>query len=315
MRGRLRASATTFALAVALSACRNEAARPPRPAEPPPRIVVASFEHVALRVDAWTSLHALLAARARSGATDHDGDLNDAARAYAKVRDDEDDAELARTTHALASCADDACARRALAGTPWEQPFGEALAPFAARGWGDALERTFRVVDEIRSAFGPEGEAIAVRAMHDLAIPVDAAPVTVPVVLAAPSPRGNALLPIALAARSGCFVGEKDETERMQTTRINDCVVTRAMIAYAPRSGVFRALARRLPPAEAERAYTLVAVHAVAAIALAWSPKHLAVHRMSAAAASPKEMAWLAKNWDAPADVDAFTERFVEALR
>lgn len=276
--------------------------------------MVASFEHVALRVDAWTSLHALLAARARSGTTDHDGDLNAAAWNYARVQDD-DDAELARTTSALATCDDDACARRALAGTPWDVPFGEALRPFVMRTWGDALERTFRAVDEIRTAFGAEGEAIAARAMHDLGIPGDAPPVTIPVVLDVPSPRGSALVPVALAARGGCFVREKDESERMHVTRINDCVVTRAMLAYAPRSRVFHALARRLPPAEAERAYTLVAIHAAAAIALAWSPKHLAVHRMSAAAAAPKEMAWLGKNWDAPSDVDAFAERFVaEAL-
>jgi hypothetical protein len=279
---------------VALSACASPAARIPPPREPPPRVVVATFERVSLRATSWTTLHTLLAARAK-GVPELESSMLDYEAALAG---DTDHAAFARSEAALETCTTEACARDTLAGSPFAKPLSDAHASFVARRWGDAVESELRAVEAARGAFGPEADAILDRVAHDLGIDWPPAPVTIAIVDQAPSPPGRALLPVALAARGGCFVtlsrDGKEEDRRVHDARIVDCVVTRAILALTSKSRLRAALPNG---GAGDRAFTLVVVHAVAATVTGWERRHASAYRQSAAAVEPDALAWLAEHW------------------
>jgi hypothetical protein len=90
-------------------------------------------------------------------------------------------------------------------------------------------------------------------------------------------PAGRkALLTPFLAARGPCFVNN---------TRIVDCVVVRAL------------LSGERPPGFSERFFTILVVHAVAAVMTGIDPKHESVDRRAIAAVEPEVLAFVTAEW------------------
>lgn len=263
-------------------------------------MLIVDLGRVAVRESAPLELFARLAAEARTGGdTPH-------ARALAS---DERDVLLASTSAALAACVDDACALRALEGTPFAEPFAAAIGPFVARDWEALATSTRRALEAIRFAFGPEAEALLVRVAADLAIELPDERPTVDVVTSAIAPGPRAPIPALLSAQSRCFA---------KAPQIVECVITYAAIGLRERSRMFSELEKALGRPDAEQAYALVAIHAAAAAVHAWERNHEAVLRRSAAAVAARPLSWLADNWRSRQDgepVPSFASRYVAALQ
>jgi len=326
------AAITTGLAGTVLAACARPLPQVPRAPEAPAPLLVVSLPHFALRTAAWSELHAWLATEARSPDDEELADpiLEEAVRAYhAALADDVRDERFAAGARALAGCADLRCAASSLEGTPFAAPFASALPVFLARGWTDRATRARDAVERARAAYGAEAEALHDRLVRDLGAEPGAAgaagtpggaraagaqpTVTVDVVAEAPPPGREALVRAPLARQSACFVAVPKETDRMHDARIVDCLLGHVALALAPRSEIHAALVSALGAPRGQRAYGLVAIHAVAAVVTAWEPKHASVLRRSAAAVEPAAMEWLAKEWpsrmrgEAPA---AFAARF-----
>jgi hypothetical protein len=336
MRGLLGAS-------VLLAACaKPPAARPAPRRDPPPPVLVVTLDHVALRTAAWVELHALLATAARTSQELGDAELDEAARAYGEaLRGDERDERLAASIHAVSACPDERCAREALAGTPFGPPFAQALQGFLARRWNDRAGTARTGVEAARGAMGAETDVLVERLARDLGVTWPEAPVVVDVVADAPPPGREAPVRALLAARGTCFVppkGEKlddvllevlgagqapkvdaaAEPIRVHDARIIDCVLAYAGIGLAKESKLHEALVAELGERDGSRAFTLVAVHASAALVMAWEARHVSPLRRSAAAVETNAMRWLGSNWAARMrgeDVTTFAKRYAAAFR
>jgi hypothetical protein len=296
MRGSLGASDTALGLArplafllstaAALAGCTHAAPRHPPEKRPPPHVLVVGLEQVALRTTAWVELHASLASEG----------------AYAKVlAEDDRDVLLGRTMRALEACESEACARTAVAGTPFTAPYLAALPEFLARDWAEHASAARAGIELARAAMGPEVEPLVLALARDLALEWPAPPPVVSLVSVAPEPGREAPVRVMLSARSQCFARSSSETERMHDARVVDCVLAYAAFGLASRSALARALSRELSARgitdELERAWTALVIHAVAATLTQWEPKHASVLRRSAAAAMPEAMTWLAAEW------------------
>ena len=103
----------------------------------------------------------------------------------------------------------------------------------------------------------------------------------------------------------------------MRNARVSECVLVQALMPVATRSRLFDAIARELPEREAERAWALVVVHAVAATLTAWAPEHVSPMRKSALAVERAVLTWLADHWRERArgeDIDVFAKRYAESF-
>jgi len=277
-------------------------------------------EHLALRTAAWSELHAWLAAAARTGAALEPAELDAAARAYAVALErDEADELLGRTTRTLAACTDEACARRAVAGAPFESPFAAALPVFLGQPWAERAALARSGVEAARVTLGAvEGEVLLRRVRTDLAFADEEETLVVDVVADAPPAGREAPIRASLAARGSCFVREKNESARIEDARIVDCVLAYALLAASRRSELHDALVAELGAREGETAWSLVVVHAVAAVVTAWEARHVSVLRRSALAVRREDMEWLAREWPArmrgePAA--SFARRFAAAMK
>ncbi len=104
----------------------------------------------------------------------------------------------------------------------------------------------------------------------------------------------------------------------MPTARIVDCTIAYATRPLASRSAIGVELGKQLPPDQAARAWELLVVHAAASTVHAWEPRHEAVLRLSARAAEPDALAWLADNWRSRASGESpasFAARYAAALQ
>lgn len=288
MRGPVTASASVAIVTAALLACGAKPAAPP-PREPPPRLLSVTLENVALRENAYVELHAWLAAAARHTTAPPPG-LEREVEGYRRaLADDEDDALLARTTAALAACTDDRCAEEALALTPLARPFGRALPAFVRRFWAAHVRVARHAIEIARKSIDAETDALLARIEGDLGITRPSRPPAVDVVAVSPPAGRAALVPVVLAARSSCF-------EKTTRSRVVDCVLVRLVLAERTKSPLAADLERELGVREGARAWSVLAIHAVAATLTAWEPKHVSPARRSAAAVERATLEWLAES-------------------
>ncbi len=325
MRSLLGASDTAIALAMVCAACTTPAApRPPlERGKPTPTVLVVGLDQLALRTTAWVELHAWLAAAARSSAELPDPELDGAARAYREaLADDDRDDTLTRTARALETCEDERCARAAVTGTRFAQAYLSALPAFLARHWTERATVTRAGIEVARAALGAEVEPILKRLAQDLAIDWPSAPVAVDIVGDAPAPARDAPIRMLLATQGSCFAGASQEATSVRDARITDCVIAYALLRLDHRSALATALTAELRATgggeDAARAWTALVVHAVATTVTGIEPKHTSAMRRSAAAAMPREMAWLAAEWPSRMHGEpaaAFAKRYASALR
>lgn len=280
-----------------------------RPRDPPPRVLVVNLGRVSLRSSAWVELHLW---RARASEARHENApipfaLRDDRSTYdALMTQDDEDTWLRSTVRAVGECGDNACAAAAL-GPAAGSEFGEAMASFVASSWRDRATAAHGATEVIRAAFGPEADALALRIASDLGVTWPDEAVVVDLATEAPAPGKRALGPVVLAARSRCFAGrvlapsasdrEREAEMRRRSARVIDCVLSRALPRVGARGVIHATLARELGEARAERAWELLAIHAVAATVSAWEPSHDSVPRQWAAAVEREILAWLAEEW------------------
>ncbi|AKU95840.1 hypothetical protein AKJ09_02504 [Labilithrix luteola] len=308
-----------LAFAGAIVGCGSAPPPPPRPREPPPRTMVVNLPRITLRATSYAELHAWLAAAARSSEPLPDADLEASRKPYARaLRDDVRDDLLATSLRAIADCDTDRCAHDALGQTPFGPSFDAALPMFVAREWTTRADVAQAGIDASRAAMGVELEPLVMRLSKDLGIAWPESGATVPVVSQTPDVGREALVPVALSARGSCFVGTRGEEPKLRDARVIDCVLTLATLSLRSKSAFATALASELSPREADRAWQLTAIHAVAATVTAWAPKHVSAMRKSALAVEEPALNWLAENWRARANGESiamFAHRWAEAYR
>lgn len=274
---------------------------------------------ISLRATSYAELHTWLAAAARSSEPLPDVDLEASRKPYARaLRDDARDDLLAMSLRAIVDCDTDRCAHDALGQTPFGPSFDAALLVFVARRWAARADVAQAGIDASRAAMGVELEPLVMRVSKDLGIAWPQGGATVPVVSQAPDVGREALVPVALAARGSCFIGTRGEEPKVRDARIIDCVLTLATLSLRSKSKLAMALASELSPSEADRAWQLVAIHAVAATITAWEPKHVSAMRKSALAVEEPALNWLAENWHSRASGESiamFAHRWAEAYR
>ncbi|MBX3221619.1 MAG: hypothetical protein KF795_13945 [Labilithrix sp.] len=264
---------------------------------------------VSLRASAYVELHTWLAGAARTDEALEPA-LEPARRAYARsLRDDDADALLERTTRALSVCSDDRCSSSALAAEGFASAYERALPAFVARTWLGRATTAWIGLEAARAVLGelgPVADALVMRAASDLAVAWPERPVTIAVVSEAPPVGTAALAPVALATRGRCFAREASASrrpyERVDQARVLDCLLVHALSAVraeapAHTGALFAALTRELGARDGERAWALLAIHAVAAVVTGWEPKHRSVYRRSAEAVELPMLGWLAKEW------------------
>lgn len=324
-------SGAALGASVGLSGCAYSPPRRTPESRPPPRVLVVSLEQVRLRTSAWVELHAWLAAAARgsrdSGAQGAQGpgpdapepEIESAVRDYATVlAKDERDETLWLSTHALAHCVDERCARDALLGTPYAKPFLAALPVFLDKHWTTNAAVARGGLEVARAAIGEELEPLVLRLARDLAIDWPAEGVPVDVVSVAPVAGREAPIPAVMGARGGCFANASaNDGTRVQDARVLDCVLAYAAAGTGKRSALAGALAREVSHEEAARAWIAVVVHAAAVTVTGWEPRHVSVLRRSAAAAMPEVMEWLLREWPSRMRGEpaiGFAKRYAAAL-
>ena len=319
MRGPVTASAAVAILAVALAGCRGQAPLLPR-RDPPAKLLAVGLEQLSLRANAYIELHAWLAAAGRGVVSGPPG-LEAAAEAYRRaLADDDADELLAASTRALSSCTADRCAREALAGTAFARAFGGSLDTFAARWWTERAAVARAAIEIAQSDLADDTVVLVKRIAADLAIAWPTEPVAIDIVADAPPAGRKALVPVVLGARGTCFARAKgaEPSERVHRARRLDCILVHAVLTLRSRSALAVALERELGTADASRAWSAAAIHAVAATLTSWEPKHLSTTRRSALTVEPRAFEWLAANWRARAageGVEPFAARYAEAWR
>jgi hypothetical protein len=218
-------------------------------------------------------------------------------------------------------CETDPCAIAAVREDPLGATFVARLPAFLANEWQERASSTRGAIDRARAAIGPELEPLVLRLASDLALEWPPSPAPVEVVADAPSPSRRAILPIALAANGSCFVAFHEEGMAVRNARILDCVLVYATLPLAARSRIYAEIERSVGAERATRAWTVLVVHAVAALVTGFEPRHSSVLRQSANVVAPKTLSWLAAHWAAHANrtrrregAEAFAADYVEAL-
>ena len=310
MRHGIRASTTDLLVVVIAAFCAASCAKhvpPPPPSQPPARSLVVTDGRVSFRTSAYLELHLWLAAAARSS-DDVPAELDPARRAYARsLQDDDEDLVLERTTRALSACSDDRCSSTAVAAEGFGRYFDRALPIFVERAWMPRASAAWTAIEAahaVLGATGPAADALFARAAGDLGITWPEKAMPVDVVSETPPLGRDALVPVALAARGRCFTRPRtpDElpAERVGRARILDCVLIHALLAARASvhaGAIHRELALALGAHDGERAWSLLVVHAAAAVVTGWEPRHRSVYRRSAEAIEGAMLEWLAKEW------------------
>lgn len=169
---------------------------------------------------------------------------------------------LDSTTRSVAACKDDRCALGLLDPTA-----AEAFPWFIANEWDERAKISWRAIERAHAEWSPEGEAVLVRLSHDLATQAGAIDVV--------STR-TAPLPL-LAGRGPCFT--KDG--------ILDCLVVRSLLAgESPLRASF-----------GDRLWTVLVVHAVAAVFTRLEPRHASVDRQAVSASEPAMLDFVTSEW------------------
>ena len=225
--------------------------------------------------------------------------------AYEKVLDKDDaDDVLERTSNALASCSDDACASHTLRGTAMGAAFERALALFVDKHWTERAASARAGVDGLRAEMGDWFDGALLALGRDLGVQWPDEPVVVAIVTeSAPAGRA-ALAPSTLASRGSCFVRDKADPAT--------CVLTHAFFRLGAASDLRRMLDRHLDAIAAERAWKLLVIHAVAAA----TPKRVSPLRASAMVVAPAALSWLEKEWPARVrgePIESFAARYARA--
>jgi hypothetical protein len=304
MRHGTRASTTAYLVVAIASLCAASCARPPpRPAarEAPARSLTVTDARISLRASAFVELHLWLAAASKTDA-DVGPELDPAKRAYTRsLQDDDQDVLVERTTRALSACSDDRCASAALASEGFGRSYERALPAFIARSWLGRASSAWIGIEAAHGALeavGPAVDVLLTRVASDLGTSWPDGGVTVDVVSEAPPVGRAALAPIAFAAHGRCFLRDPQGDERANQARILDCLLVHALLATAePRGTLHDAMVRELGDRDGERAWSLLVIHAVAAVVTGWTPKHRSVYRRSAEAAEQALLDWLAREW------------------
>lgn len=316
MRGPVTASASVVIFTAALGACAPSRLPPP-PREPPARVLAVGLDWISLRANAYVELHASLAAAAR-GASLPPAGLDTAVTVYRRaLADDDADELLARSTRALSTCTDDRCAEAALAPTPFAGAFARSLGPFAA-AWTERATTTRSAIEVVRGVLSAETDGLFRRLEEDLAVATPHDPALVDVVAEAPPAGREAIFPVVLGARSGCF-RKVPGARRVQDTHVIDCVFAHALRAVRRDSAIAAVLDRELGPIEGARAWDVLVCHAVATTLAAWERAHVSPMRRSAAAIEPRVLEWLAERWAGRASGEtpapSFGAAYAEAWR
>jgi hypothetical protein len=287
--------------AFCVASCQKAAARP-LPQEPPARALLVTDGRISLRSTAWSELHAWLIGAARDEG-EVDPDLEPARRAYARslAKDDQDEL-VDRTTRAMARCEDERCAIAAVAAEGFGSSFARALPTFEARGWIVRGKTASVGLEAAKSALGSVdgAEALLLRAASDLGMTLPERALPVAVVSEAPPVGRDALAPAVLATRSRCFMQDgatRDRSLSRDHARMLDCIFVHALLATDERGTLHDALVRELGERTGKRAWSLLVIHAVAAVVTAWDPRHRSVYRRSAEAVEREMLEWLATQW------------------
>jgi hypothetical protein len=310
MRHGIRASTTDLLVAVIAAFCVASCAKhvpPPPPSQPPARSLVVTEGRVSFRTSAYLELHLWLAGAARSS-EDVPAELEPARRAYARsLQDDDEDLLLERTTRRLSACSDDPCSSTAVAEEGFGRSFDRALPIFVERAWMPRASAAWTAIEAahaVLGATGPAADALFARAAGDLGITWPENPAPIDVVSETPPLGRSALVPVALGARGRCFTRPRapDElpAERVGRARILDCVLIHALLAArGPEhtGAIHRELAVALGAHDGERAWSVLVIHAAAAVVTGWEPRHRSVYARSAEAVEGVMLEWLAKEW------------------
>lgn len=330
MRHGIRASATDlFSVAIAvfcIASCAGHAPTPP-PSSPPARAIIATEGRVSLRTSAYVELHSWLAGAARLG-EDILPELEPARRGYARsLREDDEDLLLERTTRALSACTDDRCSSTAVAAEGFGHSFERALPAFLDGPWLRRASVAWTAIESAHAALGATGaaaEALFARAASDVGVTWPDHAVPIDVVSNAPPLGRYALIPVALAGRGWCFARARtpggQEPERIRRARILDCVLVHALLAIrSPEltGALRRTLVHALGAHDGERAWSLLVLHAVAAVVTGWEPRHRSVYRRSAEAADKRMLDWLTSEWRGGRSegLEAFAVRYAARFR
>lgn len=291
---RIYASKTRLAVALGVALCAASWACAPRPrpapppAGPPPGLAVVGDDHLAFRVNARLELHAMLAAAARNDVSLAPA-FEPSRAPYSRVlASDDDDRILGETIRGLDACFDRGCDLAPLAAHGLDGAFQRAEAGFAPE-WDARSRVTWAALERARTAWDPRAEGVLETLARDLGVrwrreDVDRAAApdarerpSVDLVAESPPAGRRALLTPLLAARGPCFGGDDG--------RIVDCVLVRALLS-GPR-----------PDGFSERFFTVLVVHAVAAVMTQLRPRHDSVDRRAIAAAAPEELAFVTREW------------------
>lgn len=269
---RIYASKTRHGALLGAVLCAASCASPRKPAppshQPPPPVVVLRDDPVTFRASEWLELHATLAVAARNEIEALPPAMAEARGLYAKLlADDDDDALFRATARAVADCESADCARAALG--PFRGAFERAHTAF---DWEERARWAWKGVERAHAAFDVEADGVVVSLAKTLGV----TPGPVDIVAVSPPAGRSALLTPLLAARGPCF---------MQNTRTTDCVAVRAL------------LAGKRPEGFSERFFTVLVVHAVAAVMTKLDPKHESVDRRSIAAVEPRLLAFITSEW------------------
>jgi hypothetical protein len=270
-----------------------QGAQPTTPKQPPPQVILVETPYIAMRVSAWVELHAWIAAVARSPREEEDPEVDAAAKGYvAALASDAHDEVLGRTTSALAACNDDDCARAALVGTPFAEPFAVTLPWFLAKAWAEHATQATSGIEVARAAMSAEVGPLVKQIARDLAMTWPTTPPVVDLVTEAPLAGTQAPVGVILATRGGgCLSKHRGEPQRVHDARIIDCVLVRAVLGLRGRSELAQ------DPSIDRGKWAALVVHAVAAVVTAWEPAHESVLKGPAETAMPEAMAWLAREW------------------
>lgn len=304
--------AAVLGVALCAASCVAGCARPPKstppPHGPPAAYILVRTEHLSLRSSASLELHAMLATAARKDEP-LPAAFEPARAAYARVfADDDDDDALRRMFRGLAAEPE---STNALAERGLDNVFLRARSQFAPE-WEARSRVTWTALERARAAMDERMDGALAALTKTLGVtwsaPLDPASTSTPTVdLVAESPPAGrrGLLTPFLAARGPCFAGEAFNS--VNNARIADCVIVRALLSGDRHGDSPRAHL-------SERFFTVLVVHAVAAVVTRIEPKHASVDRRAVAAVEPDLLAFLTREWHGEA-VTPDLERRYQATR
>ena len=154
--------------------------------------------------------------------------------------------------------------------------------PLFGPEWERRSETTWAAIERAHAAIDDQAEGVLVALAKSLGVTwPDIA--SVDFVTESPPAGRKALLTPFLAARGPCFAGAANTS--VNNARIIDCVVVRAL------------LSGERPAGFSPRFFTVLVVHAVAAVMTRVEPKHQSVDRRAVAAVEPELLAFVTAEW------------------